>query len=156
IRRDGGADRRGEREGAAAVRRGAGPSVRSGEMRLAPKLQFLAIVAAGGGVAALASNDPPPPSPNAAAIYAHVVAVDAHPAKIELANPYAAAQVLLSGRLDDGDSVDVTREAKFDDAGGVVTVDSHGRVRPKRDGEGTLHATVGGRDVAIPVAVRGA
>ena len=124
-------------------------------MRLAPKLQFLAIVAAGGSIAAIARNVPTPPN-NAAAVYAHVVAVDAHPAKIELANPYAAAQVLLSGRLDDGDFVDVTREAKFDDAGGLVAIDARGRVRPKRDGEGTLHATFGGRDVAIPVAVRGA
>jgi hypothetical protein len=126
-------------------------------MRLAPKLQFLSIVLAGGGVAALATNAPPPaPPPNAAAIYAHVVAVDVHPERIELANPYAAAQVLLSGRLTDGEFVDVTREAKFDDAGGLVAIDARGRVRPRRDGEGTLHATVAGRDVAIPVAVRGA
>lgn len=121
-------------------------------MRLAPKLQFAAVLLFA-GAAALALNGG---APEPAAIYARVVAVDAHPTRIDLANPYAAAQVLLTGALDDGGRVDVTREAKFDDAGGLLEIDAHGRVHPKHDGEGVLKAQIGERTVTIPVKVSGA
>src|SRR5262245_13875804 len=81
--------------------------------------------------------------------------VEARPAKVELKNPYAYAQLLLTGILDNGDRIDVTRMAKFEAPSGLVKVSEAGLVRPVGDGQGQLKFTVAGQEGTIAIAVAG-
>jgi hypothetical protein len=80
--------------------------------------------------------------------------VEAFPAAITLTNRYQYAQLLLSGLLNTGERLDVTRMATLGKPS-CVTVSPTGLVRPAADGDGVLRATVGGRVVEIPVKVTG-
>ncbi|MFO0981360.1 MAG: DUF1553 domain-containing protein [Planctomycetota bacterium] len=88
--------------------------------------------------------------PNTSAI----TAVESWPASIELGNRFESAQLVLMGRLPDGALVDVTRDAQLAPSD-LVQVTERGRIRPLRDGAGTLSAKVGEHEVAIPVRVDG-
>src|SRR5262245_26662048 len=85
---------------------------------------------------------------------AKLVKLEAHPAAIELKNPFEYRQVVLTGRLENGDAVDVTRLAKVE-APANVSVSDRGLVRPTADGSGQLKFTLEGQSLALPVAVSG-
>src|SRR5438128_2029380 len=84
-----------------------------------------------------------------------IVSLEAHPATVTLKTPFEYAQVLLLGQLDSGDRVDVTRLAKLESSGEIMSVSATGLVRPVSDGTGTLHCTIGGQSIDVPVAVNG-
>src|SRR5262249_31439492 len=69
---------------------------------------------------------------------ARVRSLEAQPKRIELANRFASAQLVVSARLDDDALVDVTRDAQVIETGGLIEVSERGRVRPLRDGDGRL------------------
>jgi hypothetical protein len=81
--------------------------------------------------------------------------VEAVPASIDLTHPFAYRQVLLTGTLDNGERMDVTRLAKVEAPANLVTVSERGLVRPAADGGGQLKFTVEGQSVAVPVQVSG-
>src|SRR5579862_3108815 len=85
---------------------------------------------------------------------AKLVKLEFAPAAIELKTPFEYRQLLLTGILDNGDRVDVTRLAKFTSPG-AVKVSDHGQVRPVADGQGELKFTVEGMAGSIPVKVSG-
>jgi hypothetical protein len=80
--------------------------------------------------------------------------IEAHPAAVTLKHPYDYAQVLLTGVLDGGDRVDVTRMAQVE-APGVVRVSPTLLVRPAADGAGVLKFTLAGQSASISVTVTG-
>ena len=80
--------------------------------------------------------------------------VEITPPSIELKTPFEYRQLLLTGVLDNGDRVDVTRLAKFT-APAAVKVSEHGQMRPVADGQGALKFTVEGKTGSIPVKVSG-
>ena len=86
---------------------------------------------------------------------AKLVRVEARPAKIELKRPYLYSQLLLTGVLDNGDQVDVTRLAKFEAPNQLATISAGGLVRPVGNGTGQVKFTVLGREGTVPVAVSG-
>src|SRR5262249_28226507 len=86
---------------------------------------------------------------------AKVVKLEAKPAKIALANPYAYAQLLVTGQLADGGRVDVTRLATIDKPANVVQVSPAGLVRPAGDGAGELTVSLQGQTIKVPVQVSG-
>src|SRR5687767_8669950 len=86
---------------------------------------------------------------------AKVTKLEAQPAKIELKNPFAYAQLLLSAQLDNGDRIVVTRMATVEMSGAAVKISPLGQVRPAADGEAQLKCTVGGQTVLIPAVVSG-
>ncbi len=85
---------------------------------------------------------------------AKLAKVEVAPSRIELKTPFEYRQILLTGVLDNGDRIDVTRLAKFT-APAVVKVSERGQVRPLQDGQGELKFTVEGQAGAIPVSVAG-
>jgi hypothetical protein len=86
---------------------------------------------------------------------AKVVKVEVRPERVELKTPFEYRQLLITGVLENGDRVDLTRQAKFDAPAGLVKVSEAGQVRPVADGGGAIQFTAGGQAGAIPLAVSG-
>src|SRR5437870_1922783 len=63
-----------------------------------------------------------------------VVAMEARPAAVELTHKFDYRQLLIAGKLDSGESVDLTRMAKPSVDGAAVSVSADGLVRAKEDG----------------------
>ncbi|MBX3399061.1 MAG: DUF1553 domain-containing protein [Gemmataceae bacterium] len=85
---------------------------------------------------------------------AKVASLAVQPASIELANPYAYGQLLVTVKLDNGDTVDATRIATID-APKVASVSPAGLVRPIADGAGELSISLGGQTAKVAVKVSG-
>ena len=84
-----------------------------------------------------------------------LVSMEAHPPSIVLDHRFAYTQLLLTGRLDTGDTLDVTRAAQLASTQTIVLADSRRLVTPLADGEGKLVFTLAGATVTIPILVSG-
>ena len=83
-----------------------------------------------------------------------LVSIEALPKAVELAGAFEKSQLVLTGRLADGTSLDLTRMVQFSAAQpNVVSVSSSGLVRVLGKGQTKLSASVGGQTVEIPVNV---
>src|SRR5947208_9162324 len=94
----------------------------------------LMLVIAAGGLLGLmrpagAAQDVPEKLPPGA----NIVCATVFPQTIDLKNPFAYRQVLVTGILSTGESIDVTRMAKFTGPANLVKVSAHGMVRPVAD-----------------------
>ena len=89
------------------------------------------------------------------ALDARVVAIEVHPERLELDGRFAYAQLLLSGTLENGDVVDVTRRAELVEPCPLVSLDDRRLARPVREGEGALRFRVEDQELRLPVVVRG-
>ncbi|TWT39487.1 DUF1549 and DUF1553 domain-containing protein [Blastopirellula retiformator] len=83
-----------------------------------------------------------------------LIKVEAWPARIELDSPFAYAQVLVTGTLDSGEIVDLTRVAQRQDESTEFTFTPAGLVSPSADGESQLVLKYGKHSVNVPVVVR--
>jgi WD40 repeat protein len=100
----------------------------------------------------------PEPNPPAA-----VASLTVEPATAVLAGPFATTQVVVTGRLVDGRTVDLTRSVRFETAGGgskpLVSAGPGGLLRPLADGQGALRIVHGDGPAAatltLPVTVVG-
>ncbi len=86
---------------------------------------------------------------------AKLVALKVEPASINLTNRFAYAQVLISGQLESGDLIDVTRMVEMKGTNGIAEVTRSGQVRPVADGRGMLVVTLGGHKAEIALSVSG-
>ncbi|HEV3339226.1 MAG TPA: DUF1549 domain-containing protein, partial [Pirellulales bacterium] len=84
-----------------------------------------------------------------------LVRIEATPASIELKYPYDYRQLLLTGELDSGERVDVTRLVEAQVPETIVSLSPNGQVRGKADGSGEIRFTLNGQTAAVPVAVSG-
>jgi len=104
------------------------------------------------------------------AVPAAVAAITVEPQAVSLEGPFATAQLVVTGRLVDGRTVDLTRSVRIEPAPGpaaggnaapLVTVGPGGLLRPRADGSGTLRVVHGeaaatvSRDLPISVAGTG-
>src|SRR5439155_12991164 len=101
-------------------------------------------------VTTLRAQTPEPLPPGA-----KLKSVEVRPERIDLKHPFDYRQVLLTGVLETGERVDVTRLAEFKAPASVVKVSPRGQVRPVGEGAGKLDFTVLGKSDAIPVQVGG-
>jgi WD40 repeat protein/mono/diheme cytochrome c family protein len=85
---------------------------------------------------------------------AKVVSLDVQPKEINLDNPFAYAQVLVTARLANGQAFDATRVAKVAPVP-VVDFAPTGLVRPKVDGTAQLKIDVAEQSITVPVKVSG-
>jgi hypothetical protein len=85
---------------------------------------------------------------------AKLVKLEFAPASIELKTPFEYRQLLITGVLDTGDRVDLTRAAEFT-APANVRVSENGQVRPVADGQGLIRFAFQGESGSIPVLVSG-
>src|SRR4051812_47900976 len=74
-----------------------------------------------------------------------VVSIEAKPAAIELKHKFDYRQLLISGKLQSGETVDLTRMAKVVEEAPAVTVSADGLVRAKADGAGKLKFSFEGK-----------
>jgi hypothetical protein len=86
---------------------------------------------------------------------AKVVKVEVRPERVELNTPFEYRQLLVTGVLDSGERVDLTRQAKFEAPAGLVKISEAGQVRPAGDGNGEIKLSAAGQSAVIPVAIRG-
>ncbi|MBI1248551.1 DUF1553 domain-containing protein [bacterium] len=86
----------------------------------------------------------------------HVEKIVAFPEKVTLDGPFAYAQILITAKLDSGEQVDLTRDAKRVDQWDAVTVTPDGLISPKKDATGELVFQVEGQELKVPVEVKGA
>ena len=84
-----------------------------------------------------------------------LVALKVEPASVDLKNRFAYAQVLVTGQLESGDLVDVTRMAEVQATNGLAVSTKAGLVRPVLDGRGVLNIAVHGLKAEIPLIVSG-
>lgn len=84
-----------------------------------------------------------------------LVRIEAHPAKIQLRHAFDYSQLLLTGVLDNGERLDVTRLAKIEPTAPIVKVSPRGQVRPVKNGETSLRVAVAGKTLNIPVTISG-
>ena len=84
-----------------------------------------------------------------------VVSIEARPASIELKQKFDYRQLLITGKLESGETVDLTRVVKPSQQGKAVTVSADGLVRAAADGADTITYNYGDLKVQVPVAVKG-
>ncbi len=83
---------------------------------------------------------------------AKVVALDVRPAAVELTGPFAYRQLVVTAKLDTGETVDATRLAKLE-VPAIARVSPTGVVRPVSDGKGELTISVADSTAKVPVTV---
>ena len=84
-----------------------------------------------------------------------VVELTSQIASVSLGSPFEYSQLLISGKLNTGNSVDVTRQMSVSVSAPVVAVSDTGFVRPLKNGEATIRCETGGKSIEIPVTVAG-
>ena len=82
-----------------------------------------------------------------------IVSVEISPPEVKLANARDYTQVLVTAKLADGGTADVTRFAKFSADGAAVS--ATGIVTPKADGAGKVRAEVAGKTAEVALTVSG-
>jgi hypothetical protein len=86
---------------------------------------------------------------------ARLTAIEVRPKSIELKNAFDYSQLLLTGVLESGERVDITRMAEIKAPAKLVKVSKRGQVRPVEDGTGKIECSVAGQSVSVPVKVSG-
>ena len=86
---------------------------------------------------------------------AKLVRIEAQPATIVLKHPYDYRQIVLTGYLDSGERMDLTRMAQAEISSDLANISPRGLVRPKADGNGELKFTIAGQTVVVPIRVNG-
>jgi WD40 repeat protein len=86
---------------------------------------------------------------------AKVASLEVQPEAICLCSPFDYAQLVVTARLETGESIDVTRTAEFKVAPDLATVSRGGLVQAKAEGRGELRVSLGGKAAAVTVTVQG-
>jgi Protein of unknown function (DUF1553)/Protein of unknown function (DUF1549) len=110
-------------------------------------IMFAALVAAAVCYTSARAGETLPPG-------AKLVKIEAQPTNIALTTPYQYAQIVLTGVLETGERLDVTRMAQIE-APACLKVSPTELARPTADGDGVLKFSLAGQTAAIPVKVTG-
>ncbi|NOS70023.1 MAG: DUF1549 domain-containing protein [Verrucomicrobia bacterium] len=86
---------------------------------------------------------------------ANITALELQPARIKFGSPNDYAQLLVTARLDSGDTVDVTRMVKFTVKPELLAVSPHGVLQPQKNGTGKLTVALAGKTAEAPVEIAG-
>ena len=86
---------------------------------------------------------------------AQVVGLEVLPAKVVLAGKYEGAQLVVTAKLADGATADVTRLAGYQLSGECVEISQTGRLAARANGAGSLVIEIAGQKAAVPVEVAG-
>jgi WD40 repeat protein/mono/diheme cytochrome c family protein len=84
-----------------------------------------------------------------------VQSLEVQPGEIRLSNRFAYVQLLVTGKLSNGETIDATRMVEPKLSGDVAAVSRSGLVRPRADGKATLSLALAGKSVEVPVTVLG-
>ncbi len=86
---------------------------------------------------------------------AKVAALELHPGGIKLNSLNEYAQLLVTARLESGDTADVTRLAQFSLAADIAEISPRGILHPLKDGRTTLTVSLAGKTAEGPVEIAG-
>lgn len=86
---------------------------------------------------------------------ANLVSLTVNPAEIKLGYAFAYSQLVVSGKYDNGMTVDLTRVAEYRPATEGIKVSGTGLVRPAMEGQSSLVVSYGGQSTTVPVTVSG-
>lgn len=86
---------------------------------------------------------------------ARIVSIECQPPAISLSGPFAATQLLVTGRTASGEAVDLTRTVKVTLSKPLAVVSPTGLVQPRADGSGALRLSHAGKSVSAPISVNG-
>ncbi len=84
-----------------------------------------------------------------------LTALEVEPDVVRLQGPWDYTQLLVSGVLDSGDRVDLTRMSTFTLSDGVGQVTPSGQVQPTQEGLGALVVQMGDNVLGVPVVAEG-
>ncbi len=87
---------------------------------------------------------------------AKVVALEVIPKEVKFSRPYEYAQVIVTAKLESGESIDVTRIAEGKLTADVADLTPAGLIQPKSDGDAKAIFSLAGQTVAATVSVAGA
>jgi WD40 repeat protein len=86
---------------------------------------------------------------------ASIAAIDVLPDRVDLAARYDSAQLVVTARLNNGDTLDLTRTARYELSSPVADIAPSGLITPRSDGTATIRIAVGDRTVERELAVSG-
>jgi WD40 repeat protein len=86
---------------------------------------------------------------------AAIASLDIQPKEVRLGNRFDYAQVLVSGKLATGETIDVTRMVDWSLSSEIADVSRLGIVRPRKDGKATLQVGLSGKTATVSVTVLG-
>ena len=86
---------------------------------------------------------------------ASLASLEVLPNEVRLSNRFAYVQLLVTGKLATGETLDVTRMVEPSLSAGIVELSRSGLIRPKADGKGTLTLRLAGKTATVPVTVLG-
>lgn len=84
-----------------------------------------------------------------------VSSLEVFPKTIKISQPTEYAQLLVTARMKDGTSADVTRMVKMEAKNITANISPRGMVRPKDDGKGTVTISLASQKVEVPLEVSG-
>jgi hypothetical protein len=86
---------------------------------------------------------------------AKIVRLETQPASITLKSPFEYRQLLVTGYLESGERIDVTRMVHVAKDASPAVISPRGIIRPEKDGAGSLKLTLADQSVTVPVTVSG-
>ena len=84
-----------------------------------------------------------------------LMSLEVQPKEVLLNGRFAYAQLLVSGKLASGESIDVTRMVEPILSTEIAEVSRSGLVRARKDGKATLVVKLAGKSASVPVTVSG-
>ena len=84
-----------------------------------------------------------------------IFALSVEPQRIDLANRFDYAQLVVSGWASGEDAQDLTRKVRMSGGDDLVEVSDTGMVRALANGDGTLRIEFEGKSLELPITVRG-
>jgi WD40 repeat protein/mono/diheme cytochrome c family protein len=84
-----------------------------------------------------------------------IASLEVQPKEIRLGNRFAYVQLLVTGKLASGETIDVTRMVDWSLTSDVAEVSRLGLVRPRKDGKANLQLNLAGKTATVPVTVLG-
>ncbi|MGL6095440.1 MAG: DUF1549 domain-containing protein, partial [Fimbriiglobus sp.] len=85
---------------------------------------------------------------------AKIAALEVRPTAVALIGPFAYSQLVVTAKLESGDTIDATRIVTVT-APAAVKISASGVVRPTADGTGDITLSLAGKTVNVPVTVTG-
>ncbi len=86
---------------------------------------------------------------------ARLVAIEVQPSNVELIGKFAYNQLLVTGQLESGDRIDITRMVEPQFSANVAHLSRSGVITPAADGQGILELRLAGQKAEVPVTVSG-
>ena len=84
-----------------------------------------------------------------------IQSLEVNPQSVKLDNPFAYSQVVTMAKLNNGQIIDATRDAKVEVQGDAIKISQSGLIEPIKDGNAILNFDLNGQKASISVQVTG-